>query len=332
MSSTLPIDRGSRKVSALRKTKNSASAKTNVVNPLEVNVDGPPPTASSTTSHHSTETLDKKDRNIATTCRCCSAFYAYSCCGKQKKIKEKPVYRPHLMPDFRRWNRLPDRDDHAASGAGSVCTLLCRVGFAALVVVMMLVFVSTVEMGFNFTTFWALFWVLLPSAAAVVVTLVVVLPSAAGSVCTRTMAFAVLVVVIVIYTLLVTLIVFSLPISGNLVAVALVVVALVVVAYLAGTPKQPPPNNCRSCRKFLEEIDRPREISSIPTFNPKRVQDNLCCRYCCFCCTRLCCWNSRCPCAKCDKYVPCFQKFPSSNDSHLGRDRCPTLTYIVIAW
>ena len=270
MSSTLPIDRGSRKVSALRKTKNSASsAKTNVVN--QVHVDGPPPTSSFTTSsQHSTETLDKKYRSVATTCHCCSAFYAGSCFGKKKKFKKKIIYRPHLMPDFRRWNRLPDREDHASeAGSVSTCTLVCRVSFAALLMVLVIVassFISSTEVR----------------------------------------VFVVLMVVVLMVVVLMV--------------VVLMVVAGVGIEY------------CQPCRKFLEEVDRPREIGSIPAFNPKRVQDNLCCRYCCFCCTRLCCWNSRCPCAKCDKYVPCCQKFPSSNNSHLGRDRCPTLTYVVIAW
>jgi hypothetical protein len=34
----------------------------------------------------------------------------------------------------------------------------------------------------------------------------------------------------------------------------------------------------------------------------------------------------------CAKFIPCLQKFPSASSTHLGRDRCPTLTYLLIAW
>ena len=34
----------------------------------------------------------------------------------------------------------------------------------------------------------------------------------------------------------------------------------------------------------------------------------------------------------CEKVIPCCQKVPSASNTHLGRDRCPSLTYVLLAW
>lgn len=145
------------------------------------------------------------------------------------------------------------------------------------------------------------------------------------------------------------------------------------------------------CIKILKEVDQPREIGTIPTYNPNRAQDASGCVMCCWvfccpgfsfyrlfkCCAKCCatCKKSnqfcdddencakycariknqfcdddenenetipvtsssgcfdRCCCATyCSKFIPCCQRYPSASNFHFGRDRCPTLTYVLLAW
>ena len=175
----------------------------------------------------------------------------------------------------------------------------------------------------------------------------------------------------------------------------------------------------RCCVRFLQEVDQPREISSIPAYNPNEIQDDIAgrfvygfgsyivggimvssignlplyrvlfyvcmfglfircalrgicnskkeqeeknntnirkkktsrtcivtrcthflCGYCISCCTRpkttRSCFaphtHSIFGKGFCHKLVPCLQKIPTASNSHLGRDRCPSLTYLLLAW
>ena len=102
-------------------------------------------------------------------------------------------------------------------------------------------------------------------------------------------------------------------------------------------------NQCCKCLKYcITEIDQPRDIHSIPAYNPKRCQDDhigrcplaypfvflysitlrlLCCRK-----------DARCCFSHLNLIVPCCSKIPTMTNPHLNRDRCPTLTYFAVAW